>query len=409
VQAVPARGWRAVPRPVWALGFVSLLMDVSSEMIHALLPVFLVSTLGAGASLVGLIEGIAEGTASILKVFSGAISDAIGKRKRLALIGYGLGAASKPAFALALTPYHVLAARFADRVGKGIRGAPRDALVADVTPPDVRGAAFGLRQTLDTIGAFLGPLLAIALLAALSGNVRAVFALATLPGALAVAVLWLAVVEPPRAAAAGPGGGGARAALPRWSEIRTLGRAFWIVASLGAVFTLARFSEAFLILRAQQAGLPITLVPAVLIVMNVVYSIAATPAGSLSDRIDRRLVLAAGLVTLVAADLVLAGFGNVAGALAGAALWGLHMGLSQGLLAALVADTAPERLRGTAFGLFNLGTGVATFLASLLAGLLWDHVGPGATFVAGAALAGAALAGLLVLIWTVPSGAARSR
>ncbi len=396
-ETTPARGWRAVPGTVWALGFVSLLMDVSSEMIHALLPVFLVSTLGAGAALVGLIEGIAEGTASILKVFSGALSDAMGRRKRLALLGYALGAASKPAFALAATPYHVLAARFVDRVGKGIRGAPRDALVADVTPADVRGAAYGLRQTLDTVGAFAGPLLGIALLAALAGDVRAVFALATLPGVAAVVVLQFAVDEPERAVR-----GPARRALPRWSEIRALAAPFWIVTALGAVFTLARFSEAFLVLRAQQLGLSLTLVPAVLIVMNVVFALVSTPAGSLSDRIDRRLVLASGLAVLIVADLVLANASNVAGALAGAALWGLHMGLSQGLLAALVADTAPPERRGTAFGLFHLSTGVATFLASVVAGLAWESAGPGATFKIGAGLASAALVGVRAIVWRTP-------
>jgi MFS family permease len=398
-----ASTWRAVPRAVWALGFVSLLMDVSSEMIHALLPVFLVSTLGASVALVGVIEGIAEGTASILRVFSGALSDAIGRRKRLALLGYGLGALSKPAFALAATPYHVLAARFVDRIGKGIRGAPRDALVADVTPPDVRGAAYGLRQTLDTIGAFAGPLLAIALLAAFAGDVRSVFALATLPGALAVAVLQIAVHEPSR-----PAAGGARRALPRWSEIRTLAAPFWIVTGLGAVFTLARFSEAFLVLRAQQLGLELALVPLVLVVMNVAYSLVSTPAGSLSDRMDRRLVLAAGLATLIAADLVLAAAATLTAALAGAALWGLHMGLSQGLLAALVADTAPRELRGTAFGLFNLSCGAATFLASMVAGAAWESAGPSATFLIGAGFAGVALAGLLVLIRRRPDPQERS-
>ncbi len=387
------RGWRAVPRTVWALGFVSLFMDVSSEMIHAFLPVFLVSTLGASTTLVGLIEGIGEGTASITKVFSGTLSDWTGRRKRLAVVGYALGAVTKPVFALAATPFAVLAARFTDRVGKGIRGAPRDALVADVTPVAVRGAAYGLRQALDTLGAFVGPLLGMGLLAALGGEMRAVFAVATVPALIAVALLVIGVEEPQpessRRAAASP---------LRASDLRQLSAAFWVVVALGAVFTLARFSEAFLVLRAQEVGLPIGLVPLVMVAMNLVYALVSTPAGGLSDRIDRRLVLSAGLVSLVAADLVLARFGSIAGALIGAGLWGLHMGLTQGLFAAMVADTATESLRGTAFGLFNLVSGVALFCASLLAGLLWQQLGSPATFLCGAGLATLALVGLLALV-----------
>jgi MFS family permease len=388
------KGWRAVPRAVWALGFVSLFMDISSEMIHAFLPVFLVTTLGASATLVGLIEGIAEGTASVTKVFSGAISDWTGRRKLLAVVGYGLGAVTKPVFALAVTPFEVLAARFTDRVGKGIRGAPRDALVADVTPTDVRGAAYGLRQGLDTVGAFAGPLLGMGLLAALNGDLRSVFALAAIPGAIAVALLVLGVEEPTRETSP--------AAQPlrlRASDLRLLSGPFWLVVALGAVFTLARFSEAFLVLRAQEVGLPIPLVPLVMIAMNLVFALVATPAGGLSDRVDRRLVLSGGLASLICADLVLAYFGSVGGALAGAALWGLHMGLTQGLFAAMVADAAPQNLRGTAFGLFNLVTGVGLLFASLLAGFLWESFGSAATFLCGAGLAGFALIGLLSLVW----------
>jgi MFS family permease len=389
-------GWRAVPRTVWALGFVSLFMDVSSEMVHALLPVFLVSTLGASASLVGLIEGIAEGTASVTKLLSGALSDRSGRRKRLAVIGYGLGALTKPVFALASSPLHVLAARFVDRVGKGIRGAPRDALVADVTPPAVRGSAYGLRQALDTVGAFAGPLLAMALLVAFDGNLRAVFAVAIVPGAIAVALLVLGVEEP-----ASERRERAETLRIRGADLPSLAAPFWGVVGLGAAFTLARFSEAFLVLRAQEVGLPLALVPLVMIAMNLVYALVSTPAGGLSDRADRRVVLAAGLAALIVADLVLAGFGSIAGVLVGAGLWGLHMGLSQGLLAALVADTAPVRLRGTAFGVFHLVSGAMLFLASLLAGLLWDRFGSAATFLSGAAFAAVALAGLLVLVWRV--------
>ncbi|MBW2500578.1 MAG: MFS transporter [Deltaproteobacteria bacterium] len=390
--------WRFVPGTVWTLGFVSLSMDISSEMIHAYLPVFLVSTLGASATLVGVIEGIAEGTASITRVFSGAISDAVGRRKRLAALGYGLSALTKPLFALALTPFEVLAGRFVDRMGKGIRGAPRDALIADVTPPAVRGAAYGLRQALDTLGAFAGPLLGMGLLVLLGGNLRLLFALATIPGLLAVALLVLGVEESGRA-------GASKSAPPRLRarELRAFARPFWGVVAVGAVFTLARFSEAFIVLRAQEVGLPLALIPLVMIAMNLVYALVSTPAGALSDRIDRRLVLAGGLVALITADLVLALFASAAGVLVGAGLWGLHLGLSQGLLAALVADAAPERLRGTAFGLFHLVSGVSLFAASLLAGALWQGLGSAATFEAGALLSSLALIGLLWVIRRDPS------
>jgi MFS family permease len=368
-------------------------MDTSSEMIHAFLPVFLVSTLGASATLVGLIEGIAEGTAPVTKVFSGAVSDWFGRRKLLAVLGYALGALTKPVFALAVTPFEVLAARFVDRIGKGIRGAPRDALVADVTPEALRGAAYGLRQALDTVGAFAGPLLAIVLLSALDGDMRAVFAIAVVPGVIAVTLLVLGVEEPRRAT-------GEAVELARFGgrDLRSLAAPFWVVVAIGGVFSLSRFSEAFLVLRAQEVGLPVTLVPVVMIAMNLVYSGVSTPAGDLSDRMDRRLVLAGGLASLIVADLVLAFFGSIASVLVGAGLWGLHMGLTQGLFAAMVADTAPRALRATAFGLFNLVSGVALFFASLLAGFLWETFGSAATFLCGAAFSGVALAGLLVLV-----------
>ena len=383
----------AIPRTVWALGLVSMLMDISSEMIHALLPVFMVSVLGAGALAVGLVEGIGEATASIVKLFSGALSDRLGKRKFLVVLGYGLGALSKPLFALAPTVGWVIAARFGDRVGKGIRGAPRDALIADVTPPAQRGAAFGLRQALDTVGALIGPLLAIALLALFAGEMRAVFWCAIVPGLAAVAVLIFFVREPERATA--PASPAAQRPRFRFRDLAGLGRAFWSVALLGVVFTLARFSEAFLILRAEGVGLPLAWVPLVLVVMNLVYAATAYPAGAYSDRVDRRVVLAAGLVVLIAADAVLALAANVFAAMAGIALWGLHLGLTQGLLAALVADTAPPARRATAFGWFNLVSGVMLLFASLIAGALWQWAGPAATFWAGGAFAALALAGLL--------------
>ena len=384
---------KAVPRSVWALGFVSLFMDTSSEMIHSLLPVFLVGTLGASIATLGLIEGVAEATASITKIFSGWISDRLGKRKLLATLGYSLSALTKPIFPLALTPFDVLGARVVDRVGKGVRGAPRDALVADITSPAIRGIAYGVRQGIDTVGAFLGPLVAMGLMLVLANNIRAVFAWAIVPALIAVALLVFGVEEPGRAET-----NEKRPAPIRWSEVGAMGAPFWSVVIVGMVFTLARFSEAFLVLRAQGVGLAVALVPLVLVVMNVVYSVVAPPAGSLSDRIDRRLVLLGGLGALVLADLVLARSGSVSGVLIGVALWGLHMGLTQGIFAALVADAAPERLRGTAFGLFNLASGVMLLGASILAGELWTLLGAGATFYAGAAFALVAAGGLIAVM-----------
>ncbi|HEX4710428.1 MFS transporter [Phenylobacterium sp.] len=384
---------RAVPRGVWALGLVSMFMDISSEMIHSLLPVFLVGTLGASVVMLGLIEGVAEATASITRVFSGWISDRLGKRKLLAVIGYGLGALTKPVFPLAVTPLEVLGARFADRIGKGIRGAPRDALVADITPPAIRGVAYGVRQALDTVGAFLGPLLAMLLMVLLANDIRAVYAWAVAPAAVAVVLLVVGVDEPRRAGPREP-----RQSPIRWSEVHAMGWPFWSVVAIGVVFTLARFSEAFLVLRARDVGLAAALVPLVLVVMNIVYSGVAAPAGSLSDRVDRRMLLVAGLAALVLADLAFALWPTIAGALVGAGLWGLHMGLTQGILAALVADVAPERLRGTAFGLFNLATGVTLLAASALAGVLWSVYGAAATFLAGGAFALLAALGLVVVV-----------
>jgi MFS family permease len=367
------------------LGFVSLLMDVSSEMIHSLLPVFMVTALGASALAVGVVEGIAESTALIVKVFSGVLSDWLGRRKALAVLGYGLGALSKPLFALATSVPLVLGARFADRIGKGIRGAPRDALVADLAPPEIRGAAFGLRQSLDTVGAFLGPLLAILLMVLLAGDFRAVFWFAVIPGVLAVLLLAFGVREPaaaPRAAPVSP---------VRWSTLATLGGAYWFVVIAGAVFTLARFSEAFLILRAQELGLPDAYAPLVLVIMNLVYALSAYPFGRLADSMSYRRLLVAGLAVLIAADLVLAHATGLAMAAAGVVLWGLQLGMTQGLLATMVADTAPAELRGTAYGFFNLASGVAMLAASVVAGLLWDRLGAGSTFRAGAAFAAVAL------------------
>jgi MFS family permease len=380
-----------LPAAVWALGFVSLLMDVSSEMIHSLLPMFLVGTLGVSVLALGLIEGLAESTALIAKVFSGVLSDWVGRRKGLAVLGYAMGTFTKPAFALAQGAGLVVAARFVDRLGKGIRGAPRDALLADLTPPAIRGAAFGLRQSLDTVGAFLGPLLATALMLVWAQDFRAVFWVAVVPGLLSVGVLVFAVHEPPRAAGHAPVNPIRRQALAR------LGAAYWRVVAVGAVFTLARFSEAFLVLRAQQLGVVASWVPMVMVAMNLVYAATAYPFGKLADRMDHGRLLAIGLAVLVAADVVLALSPGWPVLLAGVALWGVHMGMTQGLLAAMVADTAPADLRGTAYGFFNLLSGVAMLLASGLAGWLWSVFGPAFTFGAGAGLAALALAGLLAL------------
>lgn len=381
-----------IPPGIWVLGFVSMLMDISSEMIHALLPVYLVGVIGVSALTVGIIEGIAEATASIIKVFSGALSDWLGKRKFLVAFGYGLGAISKPIFPLASSIGWIVLARLADRVGKGIRGAPRDALVADIAPANLRGASFGLRQSMDTVGAFVGPCMAIALMWWSASNFVLVFWIAVIPAFMAVALIIVAVREPARAAPFRTVG----FPLSR-AELDRLGSAYWWVVVVATVFTLARFSEAFLILRANQVGLPFVLVPAVLVLMNVAYALSAYPVGVMSDRINRTTLLLAGLAILVGADLVLALSHGLVGISVGIILWGLHMGVTQGLLATLVADTAPTELRGTAYGVFNLMGGVAVLAASVIAGGLWDIVGPQATFLAGAAFTTLALIGLIAI------------
>ena len=383
---------QGIPAGVWILGFVSMLMDISSEMIHALLPIYMVTVLGTSALAVGIIEGIAEATASITKVFSGALSDWLGKRKAPAALGYGLAAFTRPIFASALSIEWLIAARFIDRVGKGIRGAPRDALVADIAPAHLRGASFGLRQSLDTIGAFLGPLLAIGLMWLTTDNFQAVFWLAAIPAFLAVGLILVAVKEPDRPKEL------RRVRMPlQRDELRRLGASYWWVVAVATVFTLARFSEAFLILRAQSIGLPLALVPIVLVIMALAYSLSAYPIGVLSDRVNRLTLLAIGLLLLIVADLVLAFATGIVGVGIGVVFWGLHMGFTQGLLATLIADEAPAELRGTAFGVFNLMTGVALLVASLVAGALWDMTGPQGTFLAGAAFALLTLAGLLVI------------
>lgn len=377
-----------IPRSVWVLGFVSMMMDISSEMIHSLLPLFMVTTLNASAFSVGLIEGLAESTALIVKVFSGVLSDYLGKRKGLVVFGYALGALTKPLFAIAPTLGIVLTARLLDRVGKGIRGAPRDALMADITPTHLRGAAFGLRQSLDTVGAFLGPLLAVVLMLRLANDFRAVFRIAVIPGMMAVGLLFFGLREPEHRKSE------KRTNPIQQESLKRLGRPYYWVVCIGAIFTLARFSEAFLVLRAQQGGVPIALVPLVMVAMNLVYALSAYPFGKLSDRMSHTKLLALGLVILIAADLVLATSNHWSVMLTGVALWGVHMGITQGLLATMVADTTPNDLRGTAYGFFNLMSGLAMLLASGLAGLLWDQVGASATFYTGAMFCVIALIGL---------------
>jgi MFS family permease len=379
----------AVPRSVVALGFVSLFMDISSEIIHSLLPVFLVAVLGASALSVGFIEGIAEAASQVTKLFAGAISDWIGKRKPLVLAGYGLSALTKPLFPLASGVGIVVAARFIDRIGKGIRGAPRDALIGDVTPVELRGTAFGLRQAMDTVGAFIGPLLAMLLMAASNDNFRLVFWVAVLPAIIAV-LLILGVQEPdvPRAAERRP--------FPiQRAELGRLDGAYWWLVGVVSILTFGRFSEAFLLLAAEHVGLAIALIPGVLVVMNVVYAASAYPFGRLSDFISRRLLLALGVGFLIAADVILATAGTPWQVAAGVVLWGLHMGATQGLFSTLVVDAAPADLRGTALGMFNLITGAALLVASVLAGWLWTAFGPAATFIAGGTFAGIALIGML--------------
>ena len=380
-----------IPKGVWVLGGVSLLMDVSSEMIHSLLPLFMATTLGASVIIIGLIEGLAEATALILKVFSGAISDYVGKRKGLALLGYGLGALSKPLFSIAPTAGVVFSARMIDRVGKGIRGAPRDALVADVTPPEIRGAAYGLRQALDTVGAFLGPLLAVLLMFIWANDFHAIFWVAVIPAVLSILLLGFGLQEPKSAIAH------KRSNPLKRENLKKLSAAYWWVVAIGSIFTLARFSEAFLVLRAQQMEIPLYTIPLVMVAMNLVYSLTAYPFGKLSDSMSHSKLLQWGLLVLILADIVLALSSHWSTLLIGVALWGIHMGMTQGLLAAMVAHTAPPELRGTAFGMFNLMSGLALLLASTGAGVLWETFGAASTFYAGAIICVVTLIGMRVM------------
>jgi MFS family permease len=384
------RNTQRLPTGIWVLGFVSLLMDVSSEMIHSLLPLFMVTVLGTSTTAVGFVEGLAESLALMVKVFSGTLSDYLGKRKALAVFGYALGAATKPLFALASSLDVVLTARLLDRIGKGIRGAPRDALVADIAPFHLRGAAFGLRQALDTVGAFLGPLLAIVLMLLWANDFRAVFWVAVIPGALSATLLLFGVQEPMTRRDQGT-------TNPiHWDSLLRLGPAYWWIVGIGSIFTLARFSEAFLVLRAQQGGIPVAWTPLILVAMNLVYAGSAYPFGRLADTMSHAQLLAFGLLVLMGADLVLAWHDHWGVILSGVCLWGLHLGITQGLLATMIADSAPVDLRGTAYGLFNLASGLGVLIASILAGILWDRFGPSVTFYAGAVFCGLTILGVVV-------------
>ena len=373
---------------VWALGLTSLFMDISSEMIHSLLPIVLVVGLGTSGAYLGLIEGVAEATACIVKVFSGALSDYFGRRKPLALLGYGMAALTKPLFPLASSAGMVFLARFVDRIGKGIRGAPRDALVADVTPPDQRGAAFGLRQTLDTVGAFAGPVLAMLFAAVFAGSLRTVLWIAVLPAFVSVLVLWIGVREPQRQPAV--------QSNKRRVEFRVgaMPPSFWVVCTVASVFMLARFSEAFLVLVGIHGGLKPALTPLVLVAMNLAYLLSAYPVGKLADRMPKEDLLIVGCFILAVANFVLGTASNPVVLIVGALLWGLHMGFTEGIFAAMVANSAPQDLRGSAFGIFNLLRGLVLLAASVAAGILWDQVGPGATFGFGSVLAVATVAAL---------------
>jgi len=381
-----------LPSGIWALGLVSLFMDISSELVHSLLPVFMVTVLGASMVTIGVIEGVAEATAAITRVLSGVLSDVLGKRKLIALFGYGISAISKPIFPLATSIGWVFFARFLDRLGKGIRGAPRDALVADIAPDELRGAAYGLRQAMDSVGAFIGPLLAVAFMFLLTGNISAVLWIAVTPACISVIILAVGVHDPKfkiRALS--------KKACPiTWADIKQLELNFWLVVLLGSIFSMARFSEAFLVLRAENIGIPLTYVPMIMVVMSLTYAMVSFPAGIASDLLNRRVILVAGLLVLVLADIQLAIAGSPWTVFSGAALWGIHMGLTQGLLSKLVVDSVSFGLRGTAFGIFSLVGGLTLLMASIFAGLLWDRIGPPATFIAGAVFAFSAATGIFL-------------
>jgi MFS family permease len=388
-KKIPAKS--IIPAGIWVLGFVSLFMDLSSEMIHALLPLFMVKALGTPVIAVGLIEGIAEGTAMVTKLFSGVIADRFRRPKLLAILGYGLSALSKPLFPLASGLGLLIGARITDRIGKGIRGAPRDALVAEISPSEIRGACYGLRQGLDSVGAFLAPLLAIGFMLLTADNYRIVFWIAAVPALLAVVLLMTGVREPEASVSDTTTSPPFPLSL---SSLAQLPIALWTTLLLAGLLSLARFSDAFLILRSQQAGLPIAWVPVVMVAMNLFYAASAYPAGILSDRLGRTAPLVAGTLILILGNILLASGSGLLLPAVGIVCWGLHLGLTQGILSAMIADTAPVALKATAFGLLNLVSGLGLFAASLIAGALWDRIGSSAMFLAAVIPA----AGVLLLL-----------
>jgi MFS family permease len=379
-----------LPRNVWILGFVSLLMDLSSEIYHSLLPAFITIVLGLPATALGAIDGVAEATANFAKLFSGRFSDRSLRRKPWVMGGYGLATLSKPLFALATSAPTVMTARFADRIGKGIRGSPRDAMIADETPPEVRGRAYGLRQALDTAGALLAPLAAIGLMAWFASDIRAVFWVAIIPAFCSFLLAWLALREPEQHL-------GAIKRSPFFAGFRELDKPTKRLLAVGFLFTLARFSEAFLILKGIEIGLSEAMSPLTLAMFNLAYVALAYPAGALSDRMSPRTILIAGMGALIAGNLILAKSESFADLVLGVGLWGAHMALTQGIFSRMIADSAPEHLRATSFGAFWFVTGIGALLASLGAGLLWDRQGSAATFVTSAGVAAVALAMLSLL------------
>jgi len=378
-----------VERNVFILGVVSFFTDISSEAVYPLVPIFLTKSLGAPLAVVGAIEGVAEGTASIVRWLSGWLSDRLGRRKSFVVLGYGMAAVAKPLLALAFHWPVVLFARFVDRFGKGVRTAPRDALVAQWTERGERGRAFGFHRAVDTAGAVLGPLGALALLAVLGENFRLIFLLAFIPAVLGMVLLRLVAERTPRpepSAAVEPKGGGG------------LGAAYYGFFAVSLVFALGNSSDAFLILRSRNLGLGVSEAVLAYVAYNTSYSLLAMPAGIVSDRLGRRNVIGLGFAVFAAVYL---GFAAID---AGAYVWllfpvyGVYMALTEGVGRALVADLVPSERRGSALGLYQGGVGLMALLSSIMAGLLWDHVGPSAPFFLGGSTAALALVLLLILL-----------
>lgn len=381
-------------KTVFVLGLVSLFTDLSSEMIYPVLPLFLANVIGASTMFIGLIEGIAESTASFLKVFSGWLSDKFGKRKQLVLAGYGLSSLVKPLLAVATSGWHVLGVRFVDRIGKGIRGAPRDAMIADVTEPDKRGRAFGFHRAMDTAGAVIGPAATFLILMLFGNNYRLLFLIAAVPALIAVAIIIFGIKEKRPQSPAGD----CRIAPPV-SNVRTerqkapLSRQFIILLIIIGVFTLGNSSDAFLILRAQGAGIAVWLIPLLWLFFNLVYTLVSMPAGRLSDKIGRKRIILLGFIIYAASYLGLA-FANAGWqiwALFG--LYGVYYAMTEGVIRAHIADVVPEATRATSYGIYNFVVGVLVLPANLLTGWIWKVAGYQTALSVGAGLAILAAAG----------------